>query len=203
MLETDAINSVDFYRKSTLAKPFFVAVDDTQTYHALCDTLAAKGGVEIRLSDFCREDNTEPDFDMLFTKLRDTTGFSVLLGLGEYLALAGSNKAENGLSRVKDLTLADDAKAVALLRGCRSILERFCEDPRFADRQVFLTNRPTIQDSFTVETVSPDLGIDGAEWLKAALRELEDGKKSVRIKTELNFPDAIIPVMRIIRAYAA
>jgi len=195
-----AINS---YQRSSLAKPFFVAEEDTQSYHTLRNTLGAKGGAEIRLSDFCRENDTEPDFDTLFTKLRGTMGFSVLLGLGEYLALAGRNKTEIQLSRVKDLPLADGAKAVVLLRGCRSILERFCEDPRFADRQVFLPDRIIAPDGFAVETVAPDLGIDGTEWLKAALRELEEGKKSVRIKTELNFPDSIIHVKRISRAYEA
>jgi len=205
MPEQDFINAINSYRKDTLAKPFFVAVDDTQSYHGLCNALSLKSESEIRLSDFCRENEMEPDFDALVTKLKGATGFSFLIGLGEYLALAGHIKTNAILSRLKDTMLPKDAKAVVLLRGCRSVLEEFCKDPRLGARQVFLPQQAGMRDEFTVKIVAPDIGIDGAKWLKEALRNLEDGRDEICIKTDANpaFPDATVPVQRISRAYEA
>jgi hypothetical protein len=199
-LESDVICSIDSYRNdTTLAKPLFVAVDE---YVELRHALAAKGGAEIRLSDFCRADNEEPDFDALLTRLRDECGFAFVLGLGEYLALAGNVKAHAELARVKDLTLGDGAKIVALLRGCCDVLNDFCSDPRFMERQMLLIQESS--HSFSVTTISLKLGIAGAEWLKAALREMENGGiEDIQIKTDLEFPNATIPVRRIRNAYQA
>ena len=128
------VDAIESYRQDTLAKPFFVAVDEVTLYHDARNVLAAKNGTEIRLSDFCRINEAEPDFDALLTKLREVTGFTVLIGLGEYLALAGRDKTRTELSRVKDVPLVAGAKVVVILRGCRNALERFCEDPRFEER---------------------------------------------------------------------
>ena len=180
--------------------PFFVTLTgNVELRHAL----AEKGGTEIRLSDFCDGDSEEPDFDALITRLRDEIGFTYVLGMGEYLALAGNAKAQAELSRIKDLALAANAKVVVLLRGCLDVLKIFCkDDPRFAERQVFMGHGASQKLSVTV--VAPELGIVGAEWLKMALREMEDGEiENIRIKTNLDFPWATVPVKCIRSAYQA
>ena len=203
MTEPDMVAAVAAYRKDSFAHPFFVSAESAHAYRESRSAIAARGGREMRLSAFCRENDAEPDFDALLTEMGGRTDFVVLVGLGEYLALAGAAKTKDVLARLKDAALRPGAKVVVLLRGCRDALEELRQDPRFADRQAFIPTGWSGRDDFSAMLVAPGLGIGGLKWLKDALRAMEDGQEAVHIETDLAFPNATARVTRITRAYEA
>ena len=82
---SDAVKRIDEYLKSSLNQPFFVSVDCGESHSELCAKLS--GLHMIKVSDFCADDSY-PDYDKLFDKLKHTNNPVMLLGIGESVQLA-------------------------------------------------------------------------------------------------------------------
>lgn len=194
----EALSEIKQYRDGTECYPFFVAVDEHECYRRLKDELSVQSAC-VRLSDFCRGKDVEPDMDALSSRLRNLTGFSALIGLGEYLALLGKGQSEAELSKLKDVLL-QGGKTVVLCRGCHDVLDKFSRaDPRFDSRRAFFLKRAN--ETFDLTFVPNELDIAAFDGFKAALMALEDGERNICLKTALAFTNAAVDVKRIRSAY--
>lgn len=189
------------YRDGPVAYPFFVAVDDVLSYRRLKDEtpMQASTGAILRVSETCSRNDVAPDLDAVTSNIRYASGFSILIGLGEYLTLLGKTQLEETLTSLKDILL-ERGKVVVLCRGCRDILEKLSkEDPRFDSRRVCFH---TPSDETLDMTLSPaGLNIGQLNGFKAALIAFEDGETHVCVQTQVNFPNAAIGIERISTAY--
>ena len=194
----EALAEIKQYRDGKECYPFFVAVDEHMCYRGLKEELSVQSAC-VRLSDFCRGKDVEPDMDALSSRLRNLAGFSVLIGLGEYLTLLGRGQSAAELSKLKDLLL-QGGKTVVLCRGCHDVLEKFSRaDPRFDSRRVIFLRKAS--ETIDLTLVPEGLDIVALKGFKAALTALEDGERNVCLKTALAFANAAIDVKRIRSAY--
>lgn len=194
----EAVTEIKQYRDGTESYPFFVTVDEPTCYRRLKDELSVMSAC-VRLSDFCRGKDVEPDLDALSSRLRNLAGFSVLIGLGEYLTLLGRGQSEAELSKLKDLLL-QGGKTVVLCRGCHEVLEKFSRvDPRFDSRRAFFLRNTS--ETLDLTLVPEGLDIAAVDGFKAALMALEDGDRIICLKTALAFTNAAVDVKRIRSAY--
>jgi hypothetical protein len=198
-----ALAEIRVYRDGPVEHPFFVAVDDDQSYRRLKDEtpMQAAAGTILRVSATCPGADVAPDLDAMTSTLRSAPGFKVLIGLGEYLTLLGRAELETQLSHFRDVLL-EHGKVVVLCRGCRDALKRLAkEDPRFDSRRLCLLEE---SDNTLGMTLSPaGLNVGQLDGFRAALLAFEDGVPNVCVETELNFPNATIEVKRINTAYQA
>lgn len=202
------LESIDSYFKSNIYKPFYMAVGDDE-YSMIRSKLTEMGDVEfVRLSKFCRSADKKPDLD----KLRETLRMAdidcqsnkiVLLGLGEYLALEGSDKALMILNELISFNLGS-AHAIFLLRGVSAQVRNMASsDPRLSGRQIEIT---TEASSSSIEFMfsSIDLAMYDNDGFQRALILAEDGnEKKICVNTSIDFPNSLYSVRRIENPYSA
>ena len=122
------------YLENTKGLPFLYAIGDI-AYVDILTELKQVGLKVIRVSDFCSKEDRFPDYDSLIEHFRTLDidykdNRFVVVGLGESLALKGTEEAKKVLRRIKSVTLGN-ARVVVLLRGVTSCLKDiFAEDPR-------------------------------------------------------------------------
>ena len=112
---SEAIHKINAYLRSNSKKPFFVFADSSSDYTELFNALHLS---EIRASDYCRDDNSLPDLDMLYDDLKQLDSDSIILGVGTAVKITGNAQI---LGRIKDLTLP--VKLVVLCRGIRDTVD--------------------------------------------------------------------------------
>jgi hypothetical protein len=204
---TDTLTAIREYRDGDVHYPFFAAVDTADEYRTTKDHLPEIGADIVRLSEFCGTEDVEPDIDALISWLRNVRRFIALLGVGEYLSLAGRSRTEGVLSRIRDLALnGNGGKVVIIYRGCHEILKAFKRhDVRFDNRRVWMESnrRGNSSTDFSMTLLVPGSGSDAAMGFKAALELLENGETTIRVETVLTFPNAIGNVRHIESAYEA
>ena len=194
------IDSVKKYLTSTVETPYFLFISDGQ-YETAKDELLAWGLDPVSMSGFCNSDDKMPDIDGLLTYIDvNAKGKKfVVTGLGEFLALRGSDEATRTLSRLKDLNV-DGAKVVLLLRGLASLIAGLQTDPRFDSRRFSVVDKASCHLSFTL--TAPSVGLSALSGFKAMLAELENGRcGSVVVNTAVNLDKAIFTVHQISNAY--
>jgi hypothetical protein len=195
------IDSVKKYLESSVKKPYFLFVSDGQ-YETAMDELKVLGLDFLRMSGFCNSEDKMPDIDGLLTHIQaenaDGKQF-VVTGLGEFLALRGSDEATRTLSRLKDLNVGE-ARVVLLLRGLASLIPGLQTDPRFDSRRFTVVDKAACDLSFTL--TAPSVGSSALSGFKAMLTELENGRcGSVVVNTAVNLDKAVFTVHRISDAY--
>lgn len=197
------IDSVKKYLTSSVNTPYFLFISDGQ-YTTVMDELSIMGLDLVTMSGFCNNDDKMPDIDGLFTYIK-AAGVNgnkkkfVVTGLGEYLALRGSDEATRTLSRLKDHNVGD-AKVVLLLRGLVSLIAGMQTDPRFDIRRFSVVDKAECDLSFTLAT--PSVGLSALSGFKAMLVELENGRCGiVAVNTAVNLDKAIFTVHQINNAY--
>lgn len=197
------IDSVKKYLTSSVKTPYFLFISDGQ-YATAMDELSILGLDPVPMSDFCNNDDKTPDIDGLFSyiKAEGENGNRkkfVVKGLGEFLALRGSDEATRTLSRLKDHNVGE-AKVVLLLRGIASLIARLQTDPRFDSRRFCVVDRAECDLSFTL--AAPSVGLSPLLGFKAMLAELEKGRcGSIVANTAVNLDKAIFTVHQISNAY--
>jgi len=201
------LDIIDGYYKSNVYKPFYLAVGDDE-YGYIKSKLLEAGDVEfVHLSKCCRNDDKKPDMD----KLRETLRMAdvdcdsnkiVLLGLGEYLALEGADKASKILNELISFNLGS-AHAIFLLRGVSSQVKSILDnDPRYANRQIFVSDSTTSSLSFTFSTM--ELGMFDVNGFKKVLEIIENGNTtSICANTTLTFPESLFQLQIIKNHYEA
>ena len=153
------------------------------------------------MSGFCNNDDKMPDIDGLLTYIKANANGKkfVVTGLGEFLALRGSDEATRTLSRLKDHNVGG-AKVVLLLRGLASLIAGLRTDPRFDSRRFSVVDKAECDVSFTL--AAPSVGLSALSGFKALLAELENGRcGSVVVNTAVNLDKAIFTVHQISNAY--
>ena len=197
------INSVKKYLTSSVKTPYFLFISDGQ-YATAMDELSVLGLDFVPMSGFCNSDDKMPDIDGLLTYIEaaDVSAKGkkfVVTGLGEFLALRGSNESTRTLSRLKDHNVGG-AKVVLLLRGLASLIAGLQTDPRFDSRRFSVVDKAACNLSFTL--AAPSVGLSALSGFKAMLAELENGRcGSVVVNTAVNLDKAIFTVHQISNAY--
>ena len=197
------IDSVKKYLTSSVKTPYFLFISDGQ-YVTAMDELSALGFDFVPMSSFCNNDDKMPDIDGLLTyiKVADENANGkkfVVTGLGEFLALRGSDEGAGTLSRLKDHNVGG-VKVVLLLRGLASLIAGLQTDPRFDSRRFSVVNKAECDLSFTL--AAPSVGLSALSGFKAILAELENGRcGSVIVNTAVNLDKAIFTVHQISNAY--
>ena len=197
------IDSVKKYLTSTVKTPYFMFISDGQ-YLTAIDELKVCGLDFVLMSNFCRGDDKIPDIDGLLSHIEaadvNANGKKfVVTGLGEFLALRGSDEAMRALSRLKDFNVGG-AKVVLLLRGLGSLITGLQTDPRFDDRRHSVIDKAECDLSFTL--AAPSVGLSALTGFKAMLAELESGRTgSIVVNTSVNLNKAIFTVHQISNAH--
>jgi hypothetical protein len=197
------IDSIKKYLISSIKAPYFLFIDDGQ-YITATHELSILGLSLIRMSDFCSGNDKVPDIDNLLTYIETTDVNAsekhlVVIGLGEFLALRGSDEASRTLSLLKDRNIGG-AKVIFLLRGMASQINGLQTDPRFDMRRFSVINNAECDLSFTL--VAPSVRLSALTGIKAILSELENGLcGSVVVNTAVNLDNAIFTVHKINNAY--
>ena len=161
---SDALKRIAAYRKSDTLYPFFVLADGSTEYSSVVKAL--NGLSIVRVSDYCRTDSF-PDVDRLITDIKKIESSTILLGVGESIALGGSSTL---LGKLRDLLLPH--KLIVVCRGIREDIRRINEvDRKFNERRY-----TSIQSSLDYSVVSIDEGIPcdadkSAEIGRASCRE--------------------------------
>lgn len=197
------IASVKEYLTSSVKTPYFLFISDGQ-YKTAIDELSVLGLGFVQVSCFCGGDDKLPDIDDLLTYIEaadvNANGKKfVVTGLGEYLALRGSDEASRTMSRLKDFNIGG-AKVVLLLRGLVSQIAALQTDPRFDNRRFNVVDKAECDLSFTL--AAPSVGLSALSGFKALLVELENGRcGSVVVNTAVNLDESIFTVHQINNAY--
>lgn len=197
------IDSVKEYLTSSVKTPYFLFISDGQ-YATAMDELSILGLNPVPMSGFCNNDDKMPDIDGLFSYIKAAGENGnrkkiVVTGLGEFLALRGSDEATRTLSRLKDHNLGE-AKVVLLLRGLVSLIAGMQTDPRFDSRRFSVIDNAECDLSFTL--AAPSVGLSALSGFKAMLAELENGRRGiVAVNTAVNLDKAIFTVHPISNAY--
>ena len=166
----DAIKAAKEYLAGNGAStPFFLAFDTAADLRALTAALASC--TVVRTSDACPAPDAMPDLDALARKLAETRGKVLLLGVGEYAALAGGPKFIQSVFGFE----GSAAKIVApIWKGHDFLSAAMKTDPRVAGRRGAAfpeTGRHWTANVYRKKLLAkPD-----ANGFKALLRRLEDG----------------------------
>lgn len=197
------IDSVKSYLTSTVKTPYFLFISDGQ-YPSVLNDLLSLGLDLVPMSNFCSNDDKMPDVDGLLSYIEaadiNAKGKKfVVTGLGEFLALRGTEEATHSLSRLKDRNIGG-AKVVLLLRGLASLIADLQSDPRFDNRRCSIVESAECGLSFTL--AAPSVGLSALTGFKAMLVELEKGQNgSIVVNTAVNLDKAIFTVHQISNAY--
>lgn len=193
------------YIETSKGLPFFYAVGDAD-YKDVLSELKQGGLSVVRVSQFCRSNDKFPDIDEMIDYFRTLdVDFKdnkfIVVGLGEYLALRGSEDAKQVLRRLKNVTLGN-ARVVFLLRAItRQMKDIALEDNRIVAKKLVYFS----EEAWTNITILNNkfLGSDESKYgVKQLLFELEEGVTgSIEMFSELNYSDSMLPVTTMDRAF--
>lgn len=193
------LDAVKKYLTSTVKTPYFLFVSDGQ-YRVTIDELKVCGLGFVPFSRFCTGGGDKiPNIDGLLDHIEEAdinaSGRKfVVTGLGEFLALRGSEEAARTLSMLKDLNVGG-AKVVLLLRGLATLIAALRSDPRFDSRRHSVVDQAACDLSFTL--VSSAVGVSALSGFEAMLKELENGRcGNVVVHTAVNLDKAIFTVYK-------
>ena len=164
---------VEAYLNNDCPYPFFVVVDKYE------DILRAFPYLQtLRTSSYCQEDSF-PDLDALYDKLRTISSKTILLGAGESAAMSGDDCM---LRTIKDIL--PSAKLIVLCRGSRTAVQRMVsDDPKFGQRRVCFLQTGSL---YRIFRVAKELEIPAYENFRSLLAALEDDVgDDVFVKTDL------------------
>ena len=194
------------YLENTKGLPFLYAIGDI-AYVDILTELKQVGLKVIRVSDFCSKEDRFPDYDSLIEHFRTLDidykdNRFVVVGLGESLALKGTEEAKKVLRRIKSVTLGN-ARVVVLLRGVTSCLKDiFAEDPRLLAKGLgYIEDDCSVNILITNNRVVKNLKCVG---IKGVVSELENGATgNVNTTLPLELPNSLFPIKTIDNAYQA
>ena len=176
---SEAIHKINAYLRSNSKKPFFVFADSSSEYTELFNALHLS---EIRASDYCRDDDSLPDLDMLYDDLKQLDSDSIILGVGTAVKITGNAQI---LGRIKDLTLP--VKLVVLCRGIRDTVDEL----KKSDVKFNMLRYSILMQEYDCSfvKVSPLISLKCGCTIKQAIRNNEDGKSG---KIYINTSNSIV-----------
>lgn len=166
------------YISTAKGLPFFYVIGD-EDYSSTLEDLKQEGLSVIRMSDFCPKDDKFPSVDELIDFFRTSDvdyrdNKFVVLGLGEYLALRGTDYANKELRRLKTTTLGN-SRVVLLLRGIPVQASKIIDDDAriMEQRRAFVVANTLT--NISIKNIVKDNGMVTQKGIKNLLRCLEDG----------------------------
>ena len=200
------ITEIKDYLSSNIFRPFLAYVDN-ESYLQVKNAVETLENIEtIRISDLCKSADKKPDLDSLREKLREidvdcNTNQCLLVGLGEYLALEGIDRAKKFLSELLTFNLGT-AQVVCLIRGFRNELAEFLKSDIRMSRQISVDIEGNSSFSITISPI--DLGMYKIVGLKGILSELENNAcQEVFANSSLEFPKSIVNISYVKNYYDA
>lgn len=200
-----SIEKVSKYLNSDVRLSYFLITGDDQYQYAK-EKMSEFGLKIVKVSDYCQNDDKLPDIDKLLGDIKvvgeNKNDLKIaIIGLGEYLALRGSNEIKNILSYLKELNIGI-AKVVLILRSVSVYVLKMQIDPRFDKRRYSIMDNIESNFSITQSTLTTDL--DSTIGFKALLSRLENGESgNLIVNTSINIDNATIPVNKINNSYEA
>lgn len=199
-------SAVNNYISKVTGLPFFYVVGD-EDYNSTLEELKQNGFSVVRVSDFCSKDDKYPDIDNIIDYFRTSDvdyrkNKSVLIGLGEYLALRGSFEAEKVLARLSHTTLGN-ARVVLLLRCVTpQVTQMMSSDHRIEESQRAYISHNT---DFDISIVNTQKCLEkSCVGMKALLHKTEDGAcGSITVCTDLSLDNSLLPISTIADSYSA
>lgn len=194
------------YTSTAKGLPFFYVVGD-EDYNSVLEELKQTDISIVRMSDFCYNDDKFPSVDELVDFFRTSDvdyrdNKYVVIGLGEYLALRGSDIADKELLRLKNTTLGN-ARAILLLRGVSTqVIKIIRDDNKMVGQQrAYISNNSLTNISIT--NMPEDVGLIAKNGVKYLLRDLEDGVSgNVYASTSLVLENTLFPLNTLSGAYS-
>lgn len=200
------ITEIKDYLSSNIFRPFLAYVDN-ESYLQVKNAVETLENIEtIRISDLCKSADKKPDLDSLREKLREidvdcNTNQCLLVGLGEYLALEGIDRAKKFLSELLTFNLGT-AQVVCLIRGFKNELAEFLKSDIRMSRQISVDIEGNSSFSITISPI--DLGMYKIVGLKGILSELENNAcQEVFANSSLEFPKSIVNISYVKNYYDA
>ncbi|NLN94367.1 MAG: BREX-4 system phosphatase PglZ [Candidatus Hydrogenedens sp.] len=194
----DIKTALQDYLNQELAQTFFLLVGD-ESYKEARLLLGDLHLEVLELSSFCSDEDRLPNLDVLENRIRSKDKPSCVVGLGEYLALQGKERAKKVLARLKDMNL-EGGKCVLLLRGMESVARELKRDLRFDERRLCVLHNQCFDLSLIRTT--PDVPLPASASFKALLRRLENGfSGDFTVQTCLSFPDSLVSIRQVKSAY--
>jgi len=199
-------SAINNYISSVKGLPFFYVVGDDD-YISTLEELKQNGLSIVRVSDFCSKDDKYPNIDNIIDYFRTSDvdyrdNKSVLIGLGEYLALRGTAEADKVLARLSHTTLGN-ARVVLLLRCVTpQVTQMISSDHRIeASQRAYISPTPI----FDISVVNTKKTLEKSNvGMKAMLRQLEDGAcGSITVHTDLSLDNSSLPISMITDSYSA
>lgn len=194
------------YLENAKGLPFLYAIGDN-AYNEILSELKQNGLKVIKVSDFCTKDDRFPDYDSLIEHFRTLDidfkdNRFVVVGLGESLALKGSEEAKKVLRRIKSVTLGN-ARVVILLRGVGNcVRDLLAEDPRLSAKNLVHIDEDCSTNILIVNNkIIKDLKSTGIKGVLGLLEEGAIGTINATISVEL--PDSLFPIKVIDNAFEA
>lgn len=195
------MNFIENYFASDIHKPFYMVVGNSE-YKEIINNLQGRKVCILRISQYCRYEDKIPDLDWLKEELKGDKNI-VLIGLGEYLALEGKDKARRVLAGFINYNLGN-AHVVLLLRCVKEQVEELIKN----DKRLKQEGRIVISDSLDSKisfdfAVSP-LKIYPINGLKEVLKILEDGTSDkTAANTAIEFPNSLLQISYLRNFYDA
>ncbi len=185
---------VQNYISNATKLPFFYAVGDD--YKSVLDELKQSGISVVRMSDCCLNNDRFPSIDTLLDDLKNGEDDEkyVVVGLGEFLALKGSDYTFKQLERLKYKAIGNK-KIILLLRDISNhVTELIKRDPRISDQKRAFVSEST-GSYVTITKVEENSGLSELRGFKELLRKLEDGtEENIFVSTVLSFEDSMLTV---------
>lgn len=198
---------IEEYFASKTHKPFYMVVGDKE-YGEAIDSLKSRAISFLHISECCKNVDKLPDLDAMREKLETAdVSFSynniVMLGLGEYLALCGSKRANDVLTELKDYNLGN-AQVVLLLRCVEPQVRSLVKN----DKRLVESGRVAFSDdlatSLCFKFSNPELGIYKINGVKNLLKTLEEGADNeISANTIMEFGDSLLPIQCVRDSYEA
>lgn len=187
--------------------PFFYIVGD-KNYEQVLSEFKQNNIIVDRISDFCPKEDKFPNVDDVIDYFRTLDmdyreNKHVLIGLGEFMAIRGTNAAEKVIRRLEKTTLGT-ARVVLLLRHITSqVKDVLNEDARTIEQQRLYIDQSE-NDAINIVCTRYAINTNVAQGIKGLLHVLEDGHTGlIHFQSELDFGNSLLPITYIRSAFDA
>lgn len=192
-----------YLNSDNLSKPLLVNVNNQKDYQDIVSVLN-QYMVVLKVSDYCRADDFEPNMDEVNNELVNISENVYLIGFCQYLKLIGDEKLNRGIFTLLGTSVPN--KVVVVCYQVESYLETVCQQDLRLERQIYHVDgdRSVAQQLIFVDD---NLGIDngGLRGFREALVSLEknDTYKILVItkKHKSDFPESMLNIKDVVSVY--
>jgi len=186
------------YLLSQSTLPFFVVVGDAH-YAEVLQEIGLLLPAILYAHSYAKKDKP-PNLGRLAADVQDARKDTLVLGVGEYLALMGAEIATQELLELRDIPLCW-GKVVFLLRGLSELIYAFTSDPRFDASRYAVLGDPAC-DQISITCYPPGLRHGALDGFCNLLDALEQGGTQLSVATGISFPHSLFSTHALLSAYA-